>query len=205
MRRCELRPAPESPERAAHGQHIAAWRAVAPQRAPRGTLPRICTLTVKGPRVVSPPTRVTPCARARSSKPIGKSLQPRRIGARHGQRQCCPGGRRAHGRHVAQIDGQGAVTDRARIGAKRENAAPPPMVSTETPPSRCLRGTRSKAASSPMPSTTPCCGHRARAVRGNSGLSSNSPRPESGVFKLAQPVGRIRAAATLARRDPIRR
>ena len=75
---------------------------------------------VIGPAVVSPPTKATPCASASRSSPAENSSSHAASARRQGQRQRRPARRRAHGRQVAQVDREGAMTDGARRTAVRK-------------------------------------------------------------------------------------
>jgi hypothetical protein len=170
-------PAPASPKVPVTANISPACAPLRRSAVPRGTCPRICTLTVKGPRVVSPPTSATPLASASSRIPR-KIAQPVRIGAGHGQRQRRPRRRRAHGSHVAQIDGQRAMADRARIGALGKMPARHDGIHgrDQVP---CPAAAQ-HAASSPIPRITPARASRAASRRmKKASISSNSPRSES--------------------------
>src|SRR6185437_2413247 len=169
-------PAPASPKVPVTANKSPARPPLRRSAVPRGTCPNSCTLTVNGPRVVSPPTRTTPSESAKSSNPAENPVSHRWS---------------ASGIVSASV-AQAGVAPMAARSLKLTASARCPMERASVPCGKCRPATMvstaatnsvsggiaSNAASSPMPSRTPDCGAWAAPRMKNRRIKSNSPRLE---------------------------
>ena len=111
-------------ERAGHpDRHRRRSRRCAAAPVPAGTSPRIVTHSVRGPRVVSPPTSSTPMRVGEREEAARECREPALVGVGQRAGEQRPARRRAHRRHVGQIHRERLVAERLGIGAGEEMPA----------------------------------------------------------------------------------
>ncbi len=110
-------------QRARDPDRIAGLAPLRRSASPAGTSPRMVTQRLSGPRVVSPPTRSTPCAIGQREEAPRERAEPAASADRQRPGQQRPARRRAHRRHVGQVDRERLVAERFGFGAGEKMAA----------------------------------------------------------------------------------